>query len=605
VSYRPIEDYALVGDGLTAALVSREGSIDWACFPRFDAPSIFGRILDSSRGGFFQAAPVEPFQSTRRYLHDTNVLLTRFATATGEAELIDFMPIAASDGTRRPNRIVRRLRGLSGTVRMAATFDPRFDYARRDPDWERRTGGVRAGAGGESMALYADLSWATEAGGATASFDLAAGHTQWITAEYHASPIEWRPPEADALQRDLDETCEYWRRWISRCIRTSYSSAVRRSALVLKLLDYEPTGAIVAAPTTSLPERIGGVRNWDYRYAWVRDTAFSVYAFSLLGQFHEGERFFDWLLGVVPDGPESLQVMYGVEGERDLTEHTLDHLSGYENSPPVRIGNAAYSQLQLDAYGDLMDCAFLLQKAGRPISRDLWPFLRSTADHVTRVWQQPDQGIWEMRGPPQHFVASKAHCWMALMRAAKIARRGGLDGDLAAWDGAADAIMREIRSSGVDPATDSFRQAYGSDQVDASLLGLQLRKIVKPNDPRMNATIARIERELDAARSDGKDDIPGGLIRRYRTSKVDDGLPPGEGVFLMCSFWLVDVYAECGRVDEATRLFERLLDFANDVGLYAEEFDPVEKRHLGNFPQAFTHVALINAAAALEEASRG
>ena len=296
-----------------------------------------------------------------------------------------------------------------------------------------------------------------------------------------------------------------------------------------------------------------------------------------------------------------LQNIYGVSGETDLEESTLDHLSGYENSSPVRIGNAAYSQLQLDIYGELLDSAYILHRVGRPITRDLWPFLRATADHVVDIWQKPDCGIWEIRGEPQHFVSSKAHCWMALQRAGRIARDRGFDGNQAAWSDAADAIMREISTKGVDPATNSFRQAYGSDQVDAALLQLQLRKVIRPGDPRMVATIARIESELDASRGG---DVPPGLIRRYRTTKLDDGLPPGEGVFLMCSFWLVDCYAEMGQVDKARELFERLLGYANDVGLYAEEFDPYEKRHLGNFPQAFTHVALINAASALENAPR-
>ena len=595
MSYRPIEDYAVIGDGLTAALVSRDGSIDWAPFPRFDGASIFGRILDSSRGGFFQLAPADAFTVTRRYLEGTNVLETHFTADAGEADVTDFMPLQSG-------RIIRRVRGRRGTLRMAVTVDARFDYGRRDPAWQPRDGGMVASSAGEFIHLYADIPWATGRDGATASFPIAAGETLWVTLAYHPADAPWQPPDAAALARALDDTCNYWREWIGRCAPSLYRDAVCRSALVLKLLTYAPTGAIVAAPTTSLPERIGGVRNWDYRYAWVRDSAFCIYAFSLLGQLQEGERFFEWLLSVVPDGPGTLQVMYGVGGERDLTERELSHLSGYEGSAPVRVGNAAFSQLQLDAYGDLLDCAYLLHKHGRTISRDLWPFLRASADHVMKIWHQPDQGIWEMRSEPKHFVASKAHCVLALRRASGLARGAGLEGNVTAWDAAAEAILAEMHVRGVDPSTGSFLQSYGSDQVDASLLALQLRKIVRPNDPNMNATIARIEHELDAARSGGN--VPRGLIRRYRTSKVDDGLPPGEGIFLMCSFWLVDVYAECGRVDEARALFERLLGYANDVGLYAEEFDPFEKRHLGNFPQAFTHVALINAAAALEEASR-
>lgn len=597
--YRPIEDYALIGDGLTAALVSRDGSIDWACFPRFDAPSSFARILDAEKGGYCSISPAESFDTTRCYLEDTNVLATRFTTATGEAELIDFMPMAAATAPET-NRIIRRVRGVAGQVTLNVTFDPRFDYARRDASWELQPGqGARATSGDDALTLFTSVPCAERATGVTATFTVAAGDTTWFTLEYRKRPRLWRVPVPEHLEQVLDETCRFWRHWVEGSQDFGYREAVRRSALVLRLLDYAPTGAIVAAPTTSLPERIGGVRNWDYRYAWVRDTAFTLYAFSLLGQFDEGEAFFEWLLGVVPDGPKHLQVMYGITGEHRLEEFTLDHLDGYEGSKPVRIGNAAYSQLQLDTYGDLLDCAYLLHKAGRPITRDVWAFLRATADYVTRIWQRPDSGIWEMRSPPQQFVASKAQCWVALTRAARIAKARGLEGDVTTWLAHADAIMREIGTKGVHPETGSFRQAYGSDQVDAALLQLQLRKMIKPDDPHMRATVRRIEQELDAARRDST--LGRGLIRRYRTSKVNDGLPPGEGVFLMCSFWLVDCYAEMGRQDEARALFERLLGYANDVGLYAEEFDPYEQRHLGNFPQAFTHVALINAAAGLAE----
>ncbi|HUF23203.1 MAG TPA: glycoside hydrolase family 15 protein [Vicinamibacterales bacterium] len=602
--YNPIEDYAVIGDGLTAALVSREGSIDWACFPRFDAPSVFARILDHDSGGHFRVSPDGTFSTARRYLGDTNVLETRFTTATGEAELVDFMPMGGA-GRPHTNEIVRRLRVLSGTVDVTLTLDPRFDYGRRAATWEQHAGqGVLASSGDETISLFTSVPCRIDGAAASAAFALAAGETTWMALEYRARPKLWHPPAPDRLAAALDETLDFWRHWISGCRDLGYPEAVRRSALVLKLLDYAPTGAIVAAPTTSLPEHIGGVRNWDYRYAWVRDTAFTVYAFSLLGQFDEGESFFEWLLGVVPGGPETLQIMYGIGGERDLTEYTLDHLEGYAGSRPVRIGNAAYSQVQHDAYGDLMDCAFLLHKAGKPLTPEVGRFLRATADYVTTLWQQPDSGIWEMRSPPQHFVASKAQCWVALSRASRMARAGALSGDTRAWDAAAEAIMREIGTKGVDPATGSFIQAYGVDEVDASLLQMQLRRVIRPHDARMLATVARIEKELDAASSDGANGLERGLIRRYRTSAVDDGLPPGEGVFLMCSFWLVDVYAESGRVDEARALFERLLAYGNDVGLYAEEFEPSEKRHLGNFPQAFTHVALVNAAAALEEASR-
>lgn len=602
MSYRPIEDYAVIGDGLTAALVSRDGSIDWACFPRFDAPSIFGRILDHRRGGHFQVVPDSPYKVSRRYLEDTNVLETRFMTDSSEVELVDFMPAGTAAQHPRTNRIIRRLRGRRGSIRFSVALDPRFDYGRREAAWETREGhGVRATSGDESITLYTELPFSIGTA-ATSTITVAAGEVKWLVLEYRDRPVLWNTPPASTLAAAFDDTCDYWRRWSSKCRRGMYHDAVRRSALVLKLLGYAPTGAIIAAPTTSLPEHIGGVRNWDYRYAWVRDSAFVLYAHYLLGQFDEGAAFFEWLLSIVPDGPESLQVLYGVEGETRIDEHVLEHLEGYERSAPVRLGNAAYSQHQLDLFGDLIDSAYLLNKFGRPVSRDVWPFLSASADHVLKIWQQPDLGIWEMRGDPQHFVYSKAQAWVALTRAAKLARASGLDGNVAGWEAGGDAIMREILTKGVDPVSGSFVQAYGSDQVDASLLCLQLRKVIKPNDPRMLATVDRITRELDAAGPDSGEQS--GLIRRYRTTKVDDGLPPGEGLFLMCSFWLVDCYAEMGRVDQAQRLFERLLGYANDVGLYAEEFDPKTNRHLGNFPQAFTHVALINAAAGIEEALR-
>jgi GH15 family glucan-1,4-alpha-glucosidase len=595
--YLPIEEYALIGDGVTAALVGLDGSIDWLCLPRFDSPSVFARILDRQKGGCFQIVPRERFRARRAYEPDSNVLVTTLETESGEVEVVDFMP-PHGGGERLSDRLlVRLLRCRRGPVEMAARFDPRFDYARGEAEWSVEKGvGVRAAHEDASLTLYTETAMQAGENGAQGVCALRAGEeAAFVLAYRQPRSMVWRRELLPSAARLLEQTSSYWREWVGR-IRYDgpYAGMVRRSALALKLMDYFPTGAIIAAPTTSLPEHIGGVRNWDYRYSWLRDTAFTLYALYLLGFREEGEAFFDWILEVCQCGPEKLQVLYGVSGERRIDEFELAHLEGYRGSRPVRVGNAAYEQRQLDIYGEVVDCAYLLYKQGGVISKELWTFLRSLVDHVCGVWREPDQGIWEVRGGPQHFVYSKGVCWVALDRGIKMAERLGLDADLGRWRRAREEIHAELMGRGYNAERRAFTQSYGSRQMDAAVLALVLRKVIAANDPRMVSTVERVVEELSE----------NGFLHRYKTEKTDDGLPPGEGVFLLCSFWLVDCYSMMGRHEEARALFERLLGCANDVGLFAEELDPKTGHHLGNFPQAFTHIALINAAVQLEREQR-
>jgi GH15 family glucan-1,4-alpha-glucosidase len=588
--YRPIEDYALIGDGVTVALVSSHGSIDWACFPRVDSPSVFGCLLDARKGGCFQIAPTGEYSVSRRYLPDTNVVEMTFRTGSGTARLVDFMPpFGLSLQQPTDNTLARRVSGVDGRVEFEVCFEPRFDYARAGSRWMIEPGsGVRALSADASLTLYG-LPPFTEIGGrAAARFVVEPGATQDFVLTYRAAAsMLWRNEILGAVPRLLDRTIEHWRHWVGQCAYEGrHAHLVRRSLLVLKLLDYQPSGAIVAAATTSLPEKIGGVRNWDYRYAWLRDTAFTLYAFFALGYHAEAESFFEWILDVAAGDPRTLQIVYGVEGERELAERELPHLEGYRQSRPVRIGNGAYDQRQHDIFGEVIDCAFLYAKAGGRITPPLWKFVSKTADYVCEHWHEPDSGIWEVRDEPRHFVYSKALSWVALDRAVKLATRLDLPADVARWESVRQGIARSIDEHGYNEEVGAFTQSYGTKALDAAALALMLRKVVEPGDPRMHSTVDRVVEAL------GED----GLLHRY---DADDGLPPGEGVFLMCTFWLVDCYAELGRLDEARALFERLVGYANDVGLYAEEYDPLTRHHLGNFPQAFTHVALINAAVTL------
>jgi GH15 family glucan-1,4-alpha-glucosidase len=594
--YPLIEDHALIGNGLTASLVDRDGAIDWACFPRFDSGSVFGRILDADRGGLWAIRPSPPYTTQRGYADDTNVLRTWFRTAGGEVELVDFMPPPLVPPARSSeSTIVRIVRGRRGSVDVGIRFDPRFDYGRQPATWTAQPGGgVRAAAGRAVLTLNTNVPLEIGDAGAEGRWRVRPAEEYVFVLTFREAPSAlWHGERVSLAHRLLQETEGYWRQWIRRCAyRGEYADRVHRSALVLKLLDYAPTGAIVAAPTTSLPEKLGGVRNWDYRYSWIRDTAFTLYALYGLGYREEGEAFLDWVLDVAGHDPASVQVVYGIGGETAIEEHELGHLEGYEGSRPVRIGNAAHAQKQLDIYGEILDCAFLFHKHGGSVSAELWEFLQTIVDYVCRVWTEPDQGLWEVRSGPRHFVYSKALCWVAVDRGLRLARATGRPADVERWERVAEHIHAEVLARGYDRRAGTFTQAYDHPELDASALALLLRNVLPASDPRM---VSSVDRVVDALSDDG-------FLLRY-APRVDDGLPGGEGAFLMCSFWLADCYAEMGRLVEARMLFERLLAVGNDVGLYAEELDPSTGRHLGNFPQAFTHVALINAALSLERAT--
>ncbi|GAB4334760.1 MAG: glycoside hydrolase family 15 protein [Dehalococcoidia bacterium] len=594
--YLPIEDYAVIGNQVTAALVSRDGSIDWACFPRIDSPSVFGRLLDAARGGHWQIAPVAPAHASRRYLPDTNVLETTFHTEGGTVTLTDFMPPWDAPGTpTRQSEIIRIVRGLAGTIEMRLEFAPRFDYGRRPGVTSMLAGrGLRAVEGGQALTLHSPIDLTPAHGAGHATFIVGAGETvAFALTHADAADACWQPGLIDEAPLLQVQTEAYWRSWLRRCRYDGpYSDAVRRSALTLQLLSYAPTGATVAAVTTSLPEEPGGERNWDYRFTWLRDTTFTLYALNGLGYPEHGEQFLRWVRDLSGGHPARLRVLYGVGGEVDTTEVHLDHLEGYRGSRPVRVGNAAQQQLQLDVYGEILDAAYALYKHTGHLDRELWPFLRATVDHVCRRWHFPDQGIWEVRSGPRQFVYSKALSLVALERGLKLARATGLPAPFARWQRTRDRIERELYTRGFHPERGAFTQAYGHAELDAALLALPLRKVVPADDPRMRATVDRIASELS---------LGAGLLRRVSPGFAD-GVRGDEGAFLLCSFWLADCYTLSGRINEARDLFERLLGYANDVGLFAEEYDPVHGHQLGNFPQAFTHMALINAALNLQAA---
>ena len=578
-----IEDYAVIGDMHTAALVGRNGSIDWLCLPRFDSGAAFAALLGTPNHGRWLLAPIEGVERiTRRYRGDSLVLETTFVTSTGTIRLVDFMPPRG----REPD-LIRLIEGVEGEVAMHMELVIRFDYGTVVPWVSRQDGALRAIGGPDAMALWTPVETRGVDLTTQADFTVRTGEQYPFVLMWYPSH-ELLPTPLDAGQA-LKDTEAWWRDWSARF---SYEGPARdlvyRSAATLKGLTYAPTGGIVAAATTSLPESIGGVRNWDYRFCWLRDAAQTLRALIDCGFISEAAAWRDWLVRAVAGDPNQLQIMYGAAGERRLTELELPWLPGYENSSPVRIGNLAVTQLQLDMYGEVLDALHHARLAGLAANEEGWSLQRAMLRRLTTLWREPDEGIWEVRGQPRHFTHSKVMAWLAFDRGVRAVEDGACDGPAGQWRAERDAIRLDVMQHGFDAGRQCFTQYYGSRELDASLLTLPLVEFLPATDPRMLGTVAAIEREL----------LRDGLVYRYSTAPDGrvDGLPPGEGAFLPCSFWLVNNYLLQGRIDEGRALFERLCGLANDVGLLAEEYDPNSRRLLGNFPQAFSHISLVNSA---------
>jgi GH15 family glucan-1,4-alpha-glucosidase len=597
VAQPAISDYAIIGDCRSAALVSREGSIDWCCLPRFDSPPVFAALLDPAHGGFFAIRPTTPASVSRCYVADTNVLQTTFTSASGVLRVTDLLPVdnetAKSKALWPEHEVLRRIECLAGEVDAQVVFEPRFDYGRVRPRIDcRRAGLFYSEHGAAALALSTDMPLAVDRDQARVRGGerLSAGDTRYLSLTYaHGMPTVLAPLGADADRRIARSTA-WWQQWMSSFqYEGPYREPVARSALALKLLSYAPSGAIVAAPTTSLPERIGGVRNWDYRYCWLRDASLTLRALCDVGFTVEAESFLSWLLHATRRTWPDVRVIYDVYGESRLPERSVAELSGYAGSQPVRIGNAAAAQLQLDTYGELVESAFLWTTRGGALDRASSANLVDLGKAVCRRWREPDDGIWERRASRRHHTHSKAMCWVALDRLLKLHASGHLRVPASEFQQHRDAIRSEIERRGFNHAIDSYVSAFDGDEIDASLLALPLHGYVDAAHPRMRSTCARIRERLGAD----------GLLYRYLE---DDGLPPGEGAFGICAFWEVENLALQQRQTDAVRQFERLLTFSNDVGLYSEEIDPVSHAALGNFPQGLTHIGLINAA--LELAGR-
>ncbi|MEU1040792.1 glycoside hydrolase family 15 protein [Streptomyces sp. NPDC005907] len=591
---RRIEDYALIGDEQTAALVGRDGSIDWLCLPRFDSPACFAALLGDDEHGQWRIAPKDAELCTRRaYRPDSLVLDTEWETAEGAVRVTDLMP----QRDRAPD-VVRVIEGLSGRVTVRSALRLRFDYGIVVP-WMRRLGdGHRvAVAGPDAVWLRSDppvRTWGKDFC-THSEFTVGAGEKVAFVLTWHPSH-QPRPRLVDpyeALRSSLDD----WQRWAARCNYAGpHRDIVVRSLITLKALTYAPTGGIVAAPTTSLPEELGGIRNWDYRYCWLRDSTLTLGALLAAGYHEEAEAWRDWLLRAVAGDPAELQIMYGLSGERRLTEYVLPWLPGFADSSPVRVGNDAVRQLQLDVYGEVIDSLSLAREAGLPMKPHMWRLQVALMEFLRTAWRQPDEGLWEVRGPRRHFVHSKVMAWVAADRAVRALERDPqLSGDLEGWRAMRDEVHREVCERGYDPGRNSFTQSYGSQELDASTLLIPRVGFLPPDDPRVVGTVEAIARELGHS----------GFVRRYSTAaNLVDGLPGDEATFLVCSFWLADALHLIGRKQEARRMFDRLVGLTNDVGLLSEEYDPVAGRQLGNFPQAFSHIGLVSTALALYEGER-
>jgi GH15 family glucan-1,4-alpha-glucosidase len=584
-----IEDYAVIGNCETIALVGRDGSIDWLCLPRFDSSACFSALLGGPEHGRWLIAPAESdFRATRRYRGDTMILETVFRTESGAACVIDFM--ARRDGS---SVLVRLVRGLQGEVAMRMELIARFGYGAYTP-WvfRQEDGRLQFIAGPHKLLLDTTAPTRGEDLRTLSEFSVAAGQEVSFVLNWSLS---YRPPPPPLDGHEaLNQVESLWSEWATTDHSPERGSdAVVRSLLTLKALSHWETGGIVAAGTTSLPEKLGGPRNWDYRYCWLRDATFTLYALMGAGFHDEAKAWHEWLLRAAAGAPDELQTMYGVAGERRLDEYEIPWLPGYEGANPVRVGNAAVGQLQLDVYGELLDAFYLARRAGLVASEDTWALERALVSHLETIWREPDEGIWEVRGGRRHFTHSKVMAWVAFNRAARSIEEFGLEGPLERWREVSAAIHQQVCERGFDPDENTFVQSFGAKDLDASLLLIPLVGFLPPDDARVRGTVAAIERRL----------VRNGLVLRYDTGLGTDGLPPGEGAFLACSFWLADNYVLLGRYDEARALFDRLLALRNDVGLLAEEYDPHNRRQLGNFPQAFSHLALINTAHNLASAA--
>jgi GH15 family glucan-1,4-alpha-glucosidase len=599
LSHRPIDACGVIGDLHSVALVAMDGTIDWCCLPRFDSPSLFAAILDENKGGYFRIAPVHGGSNRQMYLPETNVLLTRFLRREGVGEVVDFMPVHEEGVSARPEKvheIVRIVRAVRGAVQFRLDCLPAFDYARRAHTVTPIEGGVVFTSGAERVALLSEVPLRIEDGRVLAEFTLGPGESASFALRYVEGRDDRELRAPINCNQLLDETVRYWRRWLDNCTyQGRWREKIIRSALVLKLMTYRPTGAIVAAPTCSLPEEIGGERNWDYRYTWIRDAAFTVYAFLRIGFQEEAAAFMDWVehrVKEVEDVNGPLNIMYGIDGRHELTEETLDHLSGYRDSRPVRIGNGAYNQLQLDIYGEVIDSIYLFDKYSTPVGYSLWRHLRRMLDWVARNWELPDEGIWEVRSGRQHFVYSKLQCWVALDRGLRIADARSMPLERERILRERDRIYESIMDRGWDRDKGSFVQSFESKALDAANLMMPMVHFISPRDKRMLATI---EKTMETLVSDS-------LVYRYQLEgdhATDDGLRGEEGTFSMCTFWLVEALTRAGRVDEARFIFEKMLTYSNHLGLYSEEIGATGNA-LGNFPQAFTHLGLISAAVNLD-----
>jgi GH15 family glucan-1,4-alpha-glucosidase len=587
---RRIEDYALIGDTHTAALVGRDGSIDWLCLPRFDAGACFARLLGDSDNGRWLIAPAEPvLEVNRRYREGTLILETEFVTANGAVVIIDFMPRPSAE---ERSDIIRIVRGIRGSVAMTFDLVLRFDYGRVAPWVRQRKHGIFAVAGPDAIEVHTLVPLTGENFRTIAEFTVSEG--QEVPFALTRYPSHKNPPRQHDCTALLSEVEAGWRRWSARCTyEGDWKEPVQRSLITLKALTYSPTGGIVAAPTTSLPERLGGERNWDYRFCWIRDATLTLYALIASGYTDEAMAWREWLLRAAAGKPSELQIMYGLAGERRLEEFELPWLSGFAASKPVRIGNAAHAQLQIDVYGELMDALHAARKYDLEPDQEAWQVQLALLEFLEGAWNKPDSGIWEIRGPERQFTHSKVMAWVGVDRSIAGVESYGLEGPVARWRALRDTIHADVCRNGFDASRNSFVQHYGGTDLDASLLLLPAVGFLPADEPRMLGTLDAIEREL----------VVDGLVKRYSTSSGVDGLPRGEGAFLACTFWYVDNLTLVGRYREAREIFERLLTLRNDVGLLAEEYDPRECRQLGNFPQAFSHIGLINSARNLSAAA--